>query len=256
MLPILQIGPLAIQLPGLLLLAGVWLATTLAERSAPRHAVKPELLINLVFYSLLAGVAGARLGYAARYLSIYAADPLGLLSLNPSTLSVPDGILIGALAAWIYGQRRGLPLWPTLDALAPGLAGFGIALAAAHLASGDAFGAPTDLPWAIQLWGAARHPTQVYELLLALVALGLVHRLDRTSPFPGAVFLGWLGLASGSRLFLEAFRGDSVLVLGGLRQAQLVSLGLLLVVLVCLHIRARRSLGPTPTAAGQGQAQA
>lgn len=243
MLPIVQIGPLAVQLPGLLLLAGVWIATTLIERSAPRHGIKPELLINLTFYSLVAGVLGARLGYAARYLPIYAADPLGLLSLNPSTLSLPDGILIGLLAAWIYGQRRGLPLWPTLDALAPGLAGFAVALGAAHLASGDAFGAPTDLPWAIHLWGAERHPTQVYEVLLALISLWLVIRLDRASPFAGAVFLSWLGLASGSRLFVEAFRGDSVLVLGGVRQAQLISLGVLLAILLALHLRARRSLG-------------
>ncbi len=32
MYPILQIGPLAIQLPGLLLLAGLWIGTLVAER--------------------------------------------------------------------------------------------------------------------------------------------------------------------------------------------------------------------------------
>jgi len=61
----------------------------------------------------------------------------------------------------------GLPLWPALDALTPGLAAVMIAIGLAHIASGDAFGSPADLPWAIQLWGARRHPTQIYETLAA-----------------------------------------------------------------------------------------
>jgi phosphatidylglycerol:prolipoprotein diacylglycerol transferase len=246
MLPVLQVGPLAIQLPGLLLLAGVWAVTSLAERSATRHGIQPDLLVNLIFYSLIAGVIGARLGYAARYLSIYAQDPIGLLSLNPSTLSLTDGELVGALVALVYGHRRKLPLWPSLDALAPGCAAFAVAIGVAHLASGDAFGAPTDWPWAIDLWGAHRHPTQVYEIVLALGVLWTVLRLERWPQFAGSVFLGWLVLASASRLFLEAFRGDSVLIFGGVRQAQLVALLLLLAAMVGLHVQAQQMLAPGP----------
>jgi phosphatidylglycerol:prolipoprotein diacylglycerol transferase len=244
MLPILQLGPLAIQLPGLVLLAGVWVAITLAERAAPRHGVQQEVLVNLIFYSLVAGVIGARLGYAARYLSVYAADPLGLVSLNPSTLSPPDGGLIAILTAMVYGQRRGLALWPTLDSLTPGLAVFSVALGVAHLASGDAFGAPTSLPWAIPLWGARRHPTQIYEVLLGAAVLLAVLRMEGSLRIAGTVFLGWVVLASASRVVLEAFRGDSILVFGGLRQAQLVGLGLALAGLAGLHLLARRSLAP------------
>lgn len=252
MLPVLQVGPLAIQLPGLLLLAGVLAVTSLSERSAARHGIRADLLVNLIFYSLIAGVIGARLGYAARFLSIYAQDPIGLLSLNPSTLSLTDGVLVGALMALVYGQRRGLPLWPTLDALTPGLAAFAVAIGAAHLASGDAFGAPTGWPWAIELWGAQRHPTQIYEIVMALAVLLVVYRLDRSVPFAGSVFLGWVVLASASRLFLEAFRGDSVLVLGGVRQAQLVSLLLLLAAMVGLHLLAQPRPGGQAGSGGKG----
>ncbi len=45
-----------------------------------------------------------------------------------------------------------------------------LAVPLANLASGDAFGAPSSLPWAIELWGAARHPVQIYEA----VAAGLI----------------------------------------------------------------------------------
>jgi hypothetical protein len=47
-------------------------------------------------------------------------------------------------------------------------------------------------------------------------------------------------------LFLEAFRGDSVIVLNGLRQAQLGALIVLLLALVALHLRARAEIPPLP----------
>ncbi len=61
---------------------------------------------------------GARQGHAARFLDVYLENPLGLFSLNPSTLAPLDGMVAGLVAATIYGQRKKLPLWPTLDALA------------------------------------------------------------------------------------------------------------------------------------------
>lgn len=239
MLPILQVGPLAVQVPGLVLLAGVWVGSILAERAAEDAGVAPAQVANLIFYGLIAGVIGARLGYALRFLSVYLQDPLGLISLNPSTLALPEGVLAGALVAAIYGQRRGMALWPTLDTLAPGAAAFSVALGVAHLASGDAFGAASNVPWAIDLWGASRHPTQVYEIGLALAVLYAVVRLRAWTPVAGLVALSWLALAAGSRLLLEGFRGDSLLVFGGLRQAQLISLAVLLVALLGLHLRAR-----------------
>jgi phosphatidylglycerol:prolipoprotein diacylglycerol transferase len=238
MLPVLQIGPLAVQLPGLLLLLGVWAGLSLSERSAPRHGVEPNLLSNLVFLGLVVGLVGARLGYAARALDIYLASPLSLVALTPATLSATDGVLAGTLAALVYGQRRGLRLWATLDSLTPGLAVMAVAIGLAHLASGDAFGAPASLPWSVDLWGARRHPSQIYEIVGAASALALTLRLSRARASSGVVFLSFTILTAGARLFLEAFRGDSLIVLGGLREAQLVALAVLLLALVGLHWRA------------------
>lgn len=241
MLPILNIGPLAIQLPGLFLLAGVWVGVLLLEREGRRLRLNAAALSNMLLIGLIAGVLGARLAYALRYLSVYLGDPAGLLSLNPTTLAAPEGALIGTLVAAGYASRRGLPLWPTLDALAPGLAVFSIAVGFAHLASGDAFGMPTELPWGIELWGATRHPTQIYELLLGGLILFVVLELRGRLPASGGLFLAWVGLSAGSRLLVEAFRGDSVVVLGSLRMAQLVSLGLLALALLGLQLRARQA---------------
>lgn len=218
MLPILQLGPFAIQVPGLALLLGLWVGLSLGEREARRLSLNPDAIYNLAFTGLVVGVLAARLSYVARYFGAYVLDPLGIFSLNPSTLIPLDGFLIGCLAAVIYGTRKRLRLRPTLEALAPALAVMGVALALAHLASGDAFGAPARLPWSIFLWDEYRHPSQVYELLAALGVLA-AWRWVRL-PAAGWSFLFVVALSAAVRVFLEAFRGDSLLLAGGLRAAQ------------------------------------
>ena len=52
MLPILNIGPLALQTPGLILLAGLWLGWWLAGKMASKFAIQPGLANNLVFAGL------------------------------------------------------------------------------------------------------------------------------------------------------------------------------------------------------------
>jgi phosphatidylglycerol:prolipoprotein diacylglycerol transferase len=97
-----------------------------------------------------------------------------------------------------------------------------IGLSLSHLAAGTAFGSPTDLPWGIDLWNATRHPTQVYDLIAALLIFAFVW-FRRTDSTPGTEFLLFTALTAGAHLFLEAFRGDSTLILGGVRLGQVVA---------------------------------
>lgn len=226
MLPVLQVGPFALQVPGLVFLLGLWLGLSLAERRAANYGVSPGELYNLAFLALIAGIFGARLTYLALFPAAFAASPLSLLSLNPGLLDPAGGAAAAGIAGLIYAQRKRLPGWRLLDALTPLLAVLLVAAGLANLASGNAFGAPTSLPWAIYLWGTWRHPTQVYELLAALLILGVLFWLPagrRLSANPGLTFLGFLALSSAARLFLEAFRGDSPLTIAGLRTPQLLA---------------------------------
>ncbi|MFQ5922745.1 MAG: prolipoprotein diacylglyceryl transferase [Anaerolineales bacterium] len=239
MLPILQVGPLAIQMPGLILLAGVWVAVSLTDREAPRYSLKASAISNMILIGLVVGILSARLWYAFRFFDVYLDSPLSVFSLNPTTLAPVEGALTGLAAFAYYGYRKGLPLWPTLDAMTPGLAAIGIAVGFAHLASGDAFGAETALPWAIPLWGAQRHPTQIYEVLAAGIVFWLIGEIRRKTPVPGFLFLTWVALSALSRLAIEAFRGDSIIAFGSLRSAQLVSILVLAIALVGMHLLVR-----------------
>jgi phosphatidylglycerol:prolipoprotein diacylglycerol transferase len=92
------------------------------------------------------------------------------------------------------------------------------------LLNGDAYGAPTRLPWAIFLAGDYRHPTQIYEMLLAagVMLIIFIHPLAKQGN--GLNFLWVVFLSAAARVFLEAFRGDSMILTGGFRAAQVIGL--------------------------------
>lgn len=226
MLPIINIGPLALPAPQLIVLVGFWIGLELAEKHAPFFRVDPGKVYNLILVSLVSGLVGARLIYAAQSPAAFLQSPLNLLALRPDMLDATGGWLAAGLAGLIYGRVRQIPLWPMLDALTTLFIGLSVTFGLSHLASGDAFGAPTRLPWAIELWGEQRHPSQVYETLAALlvgIAVWPGGRLSSAARQPGREGLRWwmfLAVTAIARILLESFRGDSLLLWNTLRQAQ------------------------------------
>lgn len=224
MFPYLRLGPFILPMASLVLLVGLWPGLPLIEREAARLKINASMLSNIIFYSLLAGLVGARLGYALEFPNVYLAKPLSLLALTPTTLSPSMGFSVILITFVIFIQRKGLPLRPTLDALAPGLALFMVFVGFAHILSGDAFGAPTNVPWAIRLWNEYRHPSQFYETFLALTILLVIRKRFPKPEGAGLNFLLTIALSSASRLFLESFRGDDIFWPGGFREAQVIAL--------------------------------
>jgi len=206
----------------ILLLAALWIGLILAEKRATRHGIPREALNNIVYYSLLGYILGGRLLFAVANLSAFTQSPLSLFSLNIDLFDPLGGLVSALLVGFIYGQRQKLALWPTCDALTPIFGVLWIGLSLAHLAAGTAFGSPTTLPWGIVLWNDTRHPTQVYELIASLLAFAAIW-FHKSGPPAGSSFLLFTALTAGARLVLEAFRGDSTLVFGGLRLAQVIA---------------------------------
>lgn len=224
MFPVLQVGPLALQMPGLIVLLGAWLGLDLMERLAHRKKQSAETLYNLVFIAFVSGLTGARLLFAAQHGAVFAQSPLSLFSLNPGLLDPFGGAAAALLATLVYGQRKQLGLWRTLDALTPFFAALAVGAALSAAAAGIFFGMETSLPWGIDLWGAKRHPTQFYALGLALVNLVILGWQGRKNPQPqGRLFLLFAALTAGGWLLVEGLRGDSVLLPGGWRAGQLTA---------------------------------
>ena len=89
----------------------------------------------------------------------------------------------------------------------------------------EAYGRDTDLPWAMYIDGAYRHPTFLYESLwnIGVFLFLLWQRKNNRSLKEGDLFLLYVMGYSVGRFFIEGLRTDSLL-LGSLRMAQLVSL--------------------------------
>lgn len=224
MFPYFRLGSFLIQMPLLALFVGLWGCMALLKHESKRLKLDPSRVGNLVFYSIVAGIVGARLGYALQFRALYASNPLILLALTPTTLLPSMGFLVGLIAFWILIDYQKLVLRPTLDALAPGLALFMVFVGFAHILNGEAFGAPSSVPWAIRLWNNYRHPTQFYETLIALTIFTVAYGRFPKPEGAGLNFLLVIVLSAASRIFLEAFRGDSVFLPGGFREAQVAAL--------------------------------
>jgi phosphatidylglycerol:prolipoprotein diacylglycerol transferase len=224
MLPFVRVGPLLLPLPGLALLAGIWIGTNIVEQQAVRLRLNAVSVLNMIMVGLIGGLLGARLLYALEHIDAYVASPLSLFALSATAMDAWGGLLVGVAVAYLHGRAKGLPLRLTLDALAPGLAVFMTATGLANLLSGDGYGSPLQAPWAIRLWGEYRHPTQIYEMLLAVGVFLIWKFASMGTHAPGQSFWRVLAFLAAARTFTEAFHGDSAVLPGGFRLAQMAGL--------------------------------
>lgn len=253
MLPVLNVGPLAVQTSGLVLLLGIWLGLTLVERNSQKFDVDPGISGNLTLAGLISMIVGGRIVFALEHLSVFINSPVSLVSLNPSLWDLPGGIIIGLIVSSWYGFRRKARFWSVLDALTPGIGVVMIAIGLANLASGNAYGDPANLPWSIYLWGEWRHPVQVYEIL----GTGLVFILKVVLPLyrhpqkdqqraKGIFFLEFSAWSAAVQVFLGGFLADGALIAGQLQALQVGAWLVLAACLILLGIRKKQPIDTSP----------
>ncbi|MEI6290424.1 MAG: prolipoprotein diacylglyceryl transferase family protein [Chloroflexota bacterium] len=241
MFPIINLGPLAIPVPQFSILISLWFGISLSEKFAPKIGVKSDDIYNLVIISVISGMIGARLGYIFENFAAFIQTPTGVFSLNSGMMDPFMGYSIGLLGMILFLNKKKIPIWSGLDSLVPLLAVIFVGVSISHIASGEAYGSVTSLPWGIQLWGAIRHPAQFYELFLSLIILFLAPVINKSRNHPGSLFLFFIALTTAARLFIEGFRGDSQIILGGIRSQQIIYWVILLIVFIVLDHRKRYS---------------
>lgn len=241
MFPIIEIGPLAVQASGLLLILSIWIGLWITGKFAESLGTNGEVLENCVLLGLLVGIIGARVGFFLQNPQTLIAQPLNLFALSPTMLNTSFGMLTGGLTALIIAQRNHLPLWPTLDTLSPLILFVFIGLHLANLANGDQFGLPTQLSWGITLWGTNRHPVQIYGLLLGIGLLVWffvkTSRLKQTGFLQsGLLFFSSVTGISLITVFTRAFVEQKLLI-GVIDIIQLISLIILIASLISFYKR-------------------
>jgi phosphatidylglycerol:prolipoprotein diacylglycerol transferase len=221
--------------------------------------VPNEDLFNLSFYTILAGILGAKLTLVVIDWDRYAQHPGELWGTLRSAGVLMGGVIAGALMFVTYARRHGLPLSPLGDAIAAPLAfAQGVGRLGCYCA-GCCWGVPsaghgwlaltfTD-PMARAQTGVPLHvalvPMQLYQmandLLLAAVLTWLWWRRPRPA---GTVFWVYVLFYSITRGILEFWRGDPQRGLyfdGSLSTSQLIALAGVVLGLVML-VYGRRQL--------------
>ena len=232
------LGPFTLSWHGVFsvvgIVAGVWLALRLAV------PVIAEAKANSVAtWGVVGGIVGARLFHVIDQWGTYARDPLQVFALWNGGIAIVGAVVGGIVGGYARALRIGAPIGFGADAAAPGIA-LGMAVGRiGDIINGEHWAkACADLPWCVRYTHPNTlgqrdyvHPVVAYEMLWDLLIVGLVLWLRRY--FVGRAGEGrllwlFLFLYGFGRFFLSFLRfarpeGDAP-VLGGLSQAQLVSL--------------------------------
>jgi len=244
-----NIGSLEIRWYGIMVALGVALLLIIMPREAKRLGI-PRDVYSIFFWGVVGGLAGGRLAFVFYDWEHFVANPRDIIGFQGLA---QNGMIIGIIVAaliymWVTRMRFSM-LLSMGDALAVGAP---LALAIARIGctiNGCCHGVSApDLPWAVvythpdslATLNVPVHPTTIYHLLWNLIVFAIVWRLRGKFKPEGSLFFFFLCILAIGDFGIRFFRTD-VPVLGWLRQAQVLDLGILAVFFPWLIIRIRRS---------------
>jgi phosphatidylglycerol:prolipoprotein diacylglycerol transferase len=234
---------------------------------------------DLLFWVMVAGIAGARAVYVLFEWSYYRENPLLILRIDQGGLVFYGGFLFAGLALVVFARRHRESLAALLDFVVTSVP---LAHAFGRLGcflNGCCFGRPWEGPLAVRfpadspVWWhqtssglVARdaacslpvHPVQVYEAAFNLLLYALVVAVYRRRPREGVTTALYLLAYSAGRFAIETFRGDDRLRWMDLSVSQHVSIGLFLTGVVVLawtrRAQSQTHTGSRPAPATPGNA--
>ena len=257
----LDLGPLSVNLYGLMIALGALAGIGIAERRWAARGGDPEDIGSIAVWAVAAGLVGARLYHVITDWRRFEGRWLDVFAVWEGGLGIPGGLIAGtAVGAWI-AHRRDIPVLWLLDVAAPAIP---IAQAIGRFGNWfnqELFGGPTDLPWALRIDPMHRpaglesvetyHPTFLYEALgnVILAAL-LVFAVERRFRLrPGQLFTAYVGGYAVLRLFVESIRIDPASEILGWRVNLWVSAITIIAaaaIIVIRHRAGEREHGPVP----------
>lgn len=236
---------------GVLVASGIGLGILVFYYRGPKRGIPRETVLDIMIFSLPAAILCARLYYVVFNWEYYSGDLLEILNVRGGGLAIHGGLAGGLFVAWLVARRKGIRFLDMADSVAPGIA-LGQAIGRwGNFFNGEAHGGPTDLPWAITVAGEKVHPTFLYESLWCFLLFLFLMGFDRKPRFAGQIICLYGILYSVERFLVEALRTDS-LMLGPFKQAQLVSLAVILACAILYAIQKKRAPVRTPEAPGEG----
>jgi len=244
---LVTIGGLKIHWYGIMIALGLYAGIQVALRDAPRRGINRDQLMNVALLAAVLGIIGGRLYYVVQNNpSFYLHHPAEIIAVWQGGMAFFGAMFGGAAALAISAWRWRMPFWSLLDVGALGMT-IGQAIGRiGNIINGDIVGYRTN-GWGFEYtnpntFGPLNVPVQpasLYELLISLALFLLLWNL-RTRIHPeGMLAMIYIVLYSVSQFFIFFLR-DNIIILGGLKQAQVTSLVVIALTLPVIAYLLRR----------------
>ena len=225
------LGSLPLRAYGIIIAVGMIVGVWWTSRRYAARGGNPDTIFDVALWAIPLGVVGARLYHVVTSPEAYfgpGGDPWLALQIWRGGLGIWGGVAFGALGAFLAVKRAGVRFGPIADSLAPALL---VAQAIGRWGNWfnqELFGAPTTLPWGLQIdaahlpagypVGTLFHPTFLYECLWNLAGAALIVALERRRRFAaGQLFGMYLMVYTAGRAWIEMLRIDDAHTIAGLR---------------------------------------
>ena len=245
---VLEIGPIKIYSFGLMLVTAFYTCYGLLYLEMKRLKYDTEIASDIIFWSAVGGVLGAKIYYLIENLDRTIQDPLEMI-FSGSGLVFLGGLIGSILCVSVILKNRNLPWYLFADIIAPLIMlGYAIGRIGCFLV-GDDYGLPSALPWAVSFpeglppttissfsvyypWVDTSninsetfkvHPTQLYESAASIFFFLLLWSRRKKIQIAGTMFFSYLLLAGIERFFIEFLRTNEKYLFDIFSGAQLIS---------------------------------
>lgn len=220
----------------LCILLGVIVAYILITREGKKQGLPKEFISDLIFYTLIIGILGARVYYCVFNLDYYLANPSEILKIYNGGLAIHGGVIAGLIFVYFYTKKKNVSFIKILDIVAPA-----VIIAQSFGRWGNFFNQeahggittyqnlknmhiPEFIINGMHIEGKYYYPTFFFESIWCLIGfiILMIARKNKNlrKGFQIGFYFIWYGIG---RFFIEAFRTDSLMFFG-LKIAQIVSL--------------------------------
>lgn len=237
----------------LCILLGVIVAYILITREGKKQGLPKEFISDLIFYTLIIGILGARVYYCVFNLDYYLANPSEILKIYNGGLAIHGGVIAGLIFVYFYTKKKNVSFIKILDIVAPA-----VIIAQSFGRWGNFFNQeahgeittyqnlknmhiPEFIINGMHIEGKYYYPTFFFESIWCLIGfiILMIARKNKNlrKGFQIGFYFIWYGIG---RFFIEAFRTDSLMFFG-LKIAQIVSLiGIIIGIIIIVTNRNKK----------------
>lgn len=237
----------------LCILLGVIVAYILITREGKKQGLTKEFTSDLIFYTLIIGILGARVYYCVFNLDYYLANPSEILKIYNGGLAIHGGVIAGLIFVYFYTKKKNVSFIKILDIVAPA-----VIIAQSFGRWGNFFNQeahggittyqnlknmhiPEFIINGMHIEGKYYYPTFFFESIWCLIGFIILMIARRNKNLRKGFQIGfyfiWYGIG---RFFIEAFRTDSLMFFG-LKIAQIVSLiGIIIGIIIIVTNRNKK----------------